>query len=420
MVVTECQSTKSLLKISDDSDNLSAWLLKRKSGSKKNSFFSSTNRRFFTLDFGSQILFYKHSESEKKVSEPISFRSIISIQPLHYVTVADVVDDEADTQGDPQMKIERSSSKTSLASSLRKRMPSFIGTPQSLRAPKEQHGFVVETLDRSWELLCSSKMEADQWIAALGQAMRLGCPKSEELGRSDISSALCESSPPTPACSFDSSLANANCSEVSSKQSPPSSPALSDSPMPQHSINLVKEYEKAPWPESTACTSAALPPKVPKRPTVAKAKVPVTPLSPVDRNEVTVENKEVIRPSQNFNAAPMDDVRNASDGVTSYSEADARLEFDNEAWGVAQPPKISKIIPQYYDKAEGLSWQQRLEQLDFSDDEEDVCENDEAQQTSPVRNTSNLTAVAAATTSQPVAVEYCQPFTADLSDSDDE
>jgi len=299
-------------------------------------------------------------------------------------------------------------------------MPSFIGTPQSLRAPKEQHGFVVETLDRSWELLCSSKMEADQWIAALGRAMRLGCPKSEELGRSDISSAPCESSRPTTACSFDSSLANTNCSEVSSKQSPPSSPPLSDSPMPQHSSNLVKGYAKAPRPESTACTSAALPPKVPKRPTVAKAKLPVTLLSPVDRNEMTAENEKVIRPSQNFNAAPMDDVRKASDRVTSYSEADARLDNDHEAWGVAQSPKISKIIPQYHDKAEGLSWQQRLEQLDFSDDEGDVYEEDEARQASPVRSTSNVTAVVAATTPQPVAVEYCQPFTADLSDSDDE
>merc|ERR1719160_1903249 len=129
-------------------------------------------------------------------------------------------------------KIERASSKTSLASSLRKRMPSFVGTPRSLRAPKEQHGFVVETPDRSLELLCSSKMEADQWIAALQQAMLSGGrPKSEELGRSDNSSAA--SSRPTTACSFDSSLANTNFSEVSSRQSPPSSPPLSDSPMPQ-------------------------------------------------------------------------------------------------------------------------------------------------------------------------------------------
>merc|ERR1719389_835282 len=98
MVMSESKSGIDLLEngIVNDSGNLSAWLLKRKSGTKSR-FLSTTNRRFFILDFGSQILFYKHSETDKKISQPISFRSIVSVQSLTD-TVTDVVDDAAETQ----------------------------------------------------------------------------------------------------------------------------------------------------------------------------------------------------------------------------------------------------------------------------------------------------------------------------------
>merc|ERR1719321_1892976 len=68
--------------------NLSAWLLKRKSVSRSR-LFSSTNRRYFTLDFETRLLFYRHSETDKKVSQLIAFRNIISVQPL-----VDTVTDE--------------------------------------------------------------------------------------------------------------------------------------------------------------------------------------------------------------------------------------------------------------------------------------------------------------------------------------
>eukprot|EP00746_Dinoflagellata_sp_MGD_P165660 gnl/MRDRNA2_/MRDRNA2_95071_c0_seq1.p1 gnl/MRDRNA2_/MRDRNA2_95071_c0~~gnl/MRDRNA2_/MRDRNA2_95071_c0_seq1.p1 ORF type:complete len:420 (-),score=75.60 gnl/MRDRNA2_/MRDRNA2_95071_c0_seq1:258-1517(-) len=383
-----------------DSSVLSAWLLKRKSGPKSR-FLSSTNRRFFILDFGSQILFYKHSESDKKISQPTSFRNIISVQPLTD-TVADVADDGAESQAGQQINVQRADSKTSLASSLRKRMPSF-STPRSLRAPTQKHGFIIETPDKPLELLCSSKAEADQWIAALQQAMLLGGrPKVEQMARSDTSTAA--SSRPTTACSFDSSLANTNCSDMSPRQSPPSS-------------RLGDDHVKSQQPAFTEHTSASLPPKVPKRPPVAKAKPKWPLLSP----EEQTQQSEMKTPAPEKEAVIK--VIESTNGVMEYSAADARIEDDSEAWGVAQSGSLSQGYPRYHDKSEGLSLQERLAQLDFSDDEDeddsDVHKN-AAHQTLPVGSTSNLPAGPAVTTFAAVTVEPCQPFTADLSDSDDE
>jgi len=408
MVAGDSKTAAGSLENSDDSCNLSAWLLKRKSGAKKSRFLSSTNSRFFTLDFGSQTLFYKHSESDKKVSQPISFRHIASVQAL-VDTVTEMADNASESQAagqqggyyDPQLfaPVQRTDSKTSLASSLRKRMPSF-GTPRSFRAPKEQHGFVVGTTDKSLELLCSSKMEADQWIAALHKAMLLGRlmeggRNGSELVRSDSSTA--NSSRPTTACSFSSSLANTNCSEASANPSPLSTRPLSgleQSVSAQESPNLADAYVKSLQPAATTRTSAMLPPKVPKRPPVAKAKT--------EQSDREAEKEEE---------------------VTEYSVVDARLQDDNDAWGVEPPQNVSQSVPRYHDQSEGLSWQERLERLDFSDDEDD-CAEDHAQDALPIRSTSNTVPLVAGTTSSDahVTVDDLQPFTAsdDLSDSDEE
>lgn len=393
MVMSESKSGIDLLEndIVNDSGNLSAWLLKRKSGTKSR-FLSTTNRRFFILDFGSQILFYKHSETDKKISQPISFRSIVSVQSLTD-TVTDVVDDAAETQnpveeGVPnEPRVQRADSKTSLASSLRKRMPSFskISTPRSRQPPKERHGFVVGTRDKSLELLCSSKMEADQWITALHKAMLLGGPKMVENSCPDLAQSLesstIGSSRPTTACSYSSTLANSNCSEASEPFA--SSPAALTNP--------AQEY----------VSKSGMPPKVPKRPPVAKPRSP-------KKQAVTTPTNEV-------------GLTESSDGVAEYLTVDARLEDDNSAWGVTQLQNSKEAVPRYFDRAEGLSWQERLERLNFSDDEEDDdSEKNQAQEGLPITGMSNGVAETAAMKSEPVEVDYCQPFTADLSDSDEE
>merc|ERR1712224_898162 len=142
-----------------------------------------------------------------------------------------------------------------------------------------------------------------------------------------------------------------------------------------------------------------LPPKVPKRPPVAKAKEA--------EKEASVQTGKVVTQT-------CTGLRESTDGVEEYSVVDARLEDDNDAWGVVQTENIRKAVPRYYDQAQGLSWQERLERLDFSDDEEeDDSDAIQAQEDLPAKSGPNQ--ADATSPSCGVAVEYCQPFTADLS-----
>merc|ERR1712046_232391 len=159
---------------------------------------------------------------------------------------------------------------------------------------------------------------------------------------------------------------------MSPKQSPPSSHPISGSQIPQQSRNLADEYVKSLQSESTERTSASLPPKVPKKPPVPKAK-PRWPL-------LTPEETKAAGPEK---AMTTNEVSEATDGVMEYSGVDARVD-DSEAWCGAQSQNVSEVAPRYHDKAEGLSWQQRLEQLDFSDDEDD--HEDEAPQSFLVKS----------------------------------
>merc|ERR1719482_1051060 len=56
----------------------SAWLSKVKGDGAKAKWIQSSGRRYFTIDFESQIVFYSHSETDKRISLPILFRDILS------------------------------------------------------------------------------------------------------------------------------------------------------------------------------------------------------------------------------------------------------------------------------------------------------------------------------------------------------
>mmetsp|Transcript_380 Transcript_380/g.506 ORF Transcript_380/g.506 Transcript_380/m.506 type:complete len:175 (+) Transcript_380:121-645(+) len=60
----------------------SAWLKKAKSENARCKLIQSHNTRYFTIDFDSQIIFYSHSTSQKKVSQPIPFRDILGAERL--------------------------------------------------------------------------------------------------------------------------------------------------------------------------------------------------------------------------------------------------------------------------------------------------------------------------------------------------
>lgn len=160
--------------------SIKGWLVKRKSDKSgyARKLLSKTNRRFFTLDYPSKLFYYAHSENEKTISRPILVRDICEVEPL------DVVGDcEAERDGLAcsfeaiEESREKSSSSPSMSSkpvnSYRFRVPSF-GT---IRGSGSQHGFVLHIKspeEEKWmELLCSSKAEAQQWIAALDFAIRI-------------------------------------------------------------------------------------------------------------------------------------------------------------------------------------------------------------------------------------------------------
>ncbi|CAE7469544.1 unnamed protein product, partial [Symbiodinium necroappetens] len=60
----------------------SAWLTKVKGDGAKARWFSSTTKRYFTIDFNAQLFFYAHSESDKTVSHPIRFKDIVAADQL--------------------------------------------------------------------------------------------------------------------------------------------------------------------------------------------------------------------------------------------------------------------------------------------------------------------------------------------------
>lgn len=165
------------------------WLRKMKTSraGTVSRLLSDTNRRLFTLDFESLMLYYAHSEHSKQISSPIMVRNIVKVEALTYtdhvtaVPTAQFLDFEQDGMDHENIPAPvRSDSKGSLASiSSRPSVLSLSG-----RRPKpEQFGFVIHYVQdpqlapdseaHVMELLCANKAEALQWIGAVSAAMRL-------------------------------------------------------------------------------------------------------------------------------------------------------------------------------------------------------------------------------------------------------
>lgn len=357
MLTAETQSANIIASMenTDDSSNLSSWLLKRKSGSKSR-FFASTNKRFFTLDFDNQLLFYKHSENDKKMSLPITFRDIVSVQPL-IDTVTDAADEGKENQG-PENQAEapvakRSDSKTSLASALKKKMPSFT-TPRP-KASKQQHGFVIQTSDKSLELLCSSKVEADRWVVALHRAMEIGTSPNAHAQNSNVQvvgSSYCMEVVGNPI-----PIDKLACDNITVSSSPPTTAES-------------RKGSNGGYADNKPSEAMALPPKVPKKPPAAKGKPPLSSSKQAEKGEAVSQTgaKGVSQSSDQSEK----EVGQPTDAVREYSVIDTGLDGNNEAWGAA---RTGQSVERYHDKGAGLSLQQRLEQLEFSDDEDD-CDED--------------------------------------------
>jgi hypothetical protein len=109
----------------------SAWLKKSKSEGGRGKWIASTNKRYFTIDFEAKIVFYAHSSDQKKVSQPIKFKEIVWAERL------------------PPCK------------------------------KKKGCGFILNTVDRRYELYTDSNPDAVQWVHALNAAGEIGKNRSQ-------------------------------------------------------------------------------------------------------------------------------------------------------------------------------------------------------------------------------------------------
>lgn len=102
----------------------SAWLTKVKGEGAKARWLSSTTKRYFTIDFTSQLFFYAQSESQKTVSHPIRFKDIVSADQL----------------------------------------------PDAGSKSEHPFGFSILTAERTYELFTHSYQDAELWVSALTAA----------------------------------------------------------------------------------------------------------------------------------------------------------------------------------------------------------------------------------------------------------
>eukprot|EP00930_Biecheleria_cincta_P048149 TRINITY_DN3349_c0_g1_i2.p1 TRINITY_DN3349_c0_g1~~TRINITY_DN3349_c0_g1_i2.p1 ORF type:complete len:690 (+),score=207.86 TRINITY_DN3349_c0_g1_i2:84-2153(+) len=104
----------------------SAWLKKAKSENARFKMLQSSNTRYFTIDYEAQLLYYSHSATHKKISQPIPFRDILGAE----------------------------------------RLPK--------KGTKAQCGFVVKTRERNFELHATTAADAVHWTNGLNIASNMG------------------------------------------------------------------------------------------------------------------------------------------------------------------------------------------------------------------------------------------------------
>lgn len=108
------------------------------------------NKRYFTIDFDSRVFFYAHTENSKKVSTVIPFSDLLDVKNF-------------DAQMDNDNVSE--TSKTSRTSFMRR-----LST-RSMEELEEHRVTLLTRPARAMELLCSSADEATQWFEAINAAI---------------------------------------------------------------------------------------------------------------------------------------------------------------------------------------------------------------------------------------------------------
>jgi len=514
---------------------LSGWLLKRKNESTGRAgrlFSGATNKRYFTLDFGSRIFYYSRAVTpveggkQKDLSLPVAFHELTGAElltPLAASTSSSALaialgSAEGGNHGEdvgPVPPLQRQNSKGSLVSSLR--MPSLpsgltrVASFGSLRrketaaTSEQQFPIVVRTLVRGstsrMELVCANKVEAEEWLGALQDAIRIGQDSCEVV-------------------SFDGSAANLSTGPGSSGNSscsgPPSEPgAPSSRPSTTSHDNASDDVFSIPVPcaEPTHSHSAAAAAAAAAAPSPAEVQEPKgrerskesAKTSPSVLSSLSSSSSSSSRrafgllparaprppkiPLSNNSSSRFDDEASkqalaaAGDLAASQAARDPQLETSANSMSLladlsvldplGEPSPVQQVIEdddpsavralsarreanecvapfaggfcsgsssarqgaatsaraveRFGDKSEGLTLQQRLEQLDFSDDEDDEEHNaGSSSERKPVPQAPLPTPVAEketklATTTAVVgahSVEACEAFVEPDSDED--
>lgn len=371
----------SVIKAPSTLPSMSGWLLKRKSEGARSRLISGTNRRYFTLDFNTQVFFYSHSEDTKQVSYPVAFRDILGVE-----TLAQAAEEEA--------PVVRTNSKISLASKV------FGSKPA-----KEQHGFLLRTPGKSLELLCASAEESERWVSALTTACAVG--QGAPLPGQGGSEPTGERST-TPGSLASGQLQNEdglNLMELDQHEQdePVGEPAGLLAPRPLAQAAALQDTQEIP---PQAMTMMSLSSEMEKQ-----GWAPQDALAPAPPPRPSRAEPEVLAEIVPERVQEADDI-----GAVSPRGQEGSC----SAWGAAAAPAGPSAAVKYSDRGEGLTLQQRLAQLDFSDDE------DEADEPAPLGSAEPLPTTAGDPVEHrppqagaPVEHEACQAFVAPESDNED-
>lgn len=215
----------------------SAWLTKVKGDGAKAKWIQSSGRRYFTIDFDSQILYYGHTMTDKRISAPIPFKEIVSAvmdQPLR----PSVAHDQAVQRG----------------------RKGSIRTAWSRQA--DAVAFVLQTRNKRIQLEAESESDAFAWVDMLTTAHRLG--RGEAVGGpglragQDLGHVTCTDS--SPLYSRDSSNARSGTTSPTELQSNATTAAESRSTTPTTEGSMSTEpYSPATWSDAEVASSAATP-----------------------------------------------------------------------------------------------------------------------------------------------------------------
>jgi len=349
---------------------LTGWILKRKTANSRTKILGDANKRFFTLDFENQNFFYAHSESSKTVSLPIPFAELVSVEAVASAECNKTIDEKPEAT----------------AKSGRFSMPKFPKMPS--RNAGWNHGIVVHGKEKKLELFLNSEEEATKWLTALQNAQRIGMTKRS--GESDPDLAKAEQS---------TAAGSSGCSGSGS-----STPDNDGSPRDCIPEVIGRGDELADTGTSRP-PSSGLQNVVIDADAVDPAPQPVVDQQPATQKKKTRESGGGYRKS----TSESDGVRTGSKGSRRSKERE-NSPPGTSAWGQANniPAKA-----RYADQGVGLSLKERLERLNFSDDEDsDFEEKQVAKHTGPLNIVGAKPVEMKAKASEETVVESCEPFEA--------